>query len=146
MSVTGITAVPFALNKEVVYILLGCSFQIAGAYPLTQIYQHQQDLKDGVVTLSYKLGYRGTFVFTAVMFLLCNIFYFFYFNSQNNVADFYIIQLFFLPIIIYFAYWFFKVIGDHENANFKNTMRMNWIAAICMNSCFIVLFLKSHIF
>src|SRR5690349_20205625 len=36
-----------------------CALLIGGFYPLTQIYQHQQDLNDDVETLSYKLGYTG---------------------------------------------------------------------------------------
>lgn len=145
-SMVGITGEPLALNKETLFILLGCSFQIAGAYPLTQIYQHQQDLKDGVVTMSYKLGYKGTFIFTALMFVICNIFYFLYFNSKHSEASFFMIQVFFLPIVVYFGYWFYLVIKDSSHANFKNTMRMNWIAAICMNSCFMLLFFKEHLF
>ncbi len=37
-----------------------CALLIGGFYPLTQIYQHEQDLKDNVKTISYKLGYTGT--------------------------------------------------------------------------------------
>ena len=46
-----------------------CALLIGGFYPLTQIYQHQQDLEDGVVTISYKLGYKGTFIFCAIVYL-----------------------------------------------------------------------------
>ena len=42
---------------------LASALLIGGYYPLTQIYQHEEDLKDGVVTISYKLGKKGTFVF-----------------------------------------------------------------------------------
>ncbi|MBE9462504.1 UbiA family prenyltransferase [Dyadobacter subterraneus] len=139
MSMAGITGNPLPLNRDTVFILLGCSFQIAGAYPLTQIYQHKQDLRDGIVTLSYKLGYRGTFIFTALMFVLCNLFYYLYFQSRDSGMIFFIIQLFFVPIVLYFFYWFYLVSKNTENANFTNTMRMNWIAALCMNSCFFVL-------
>ncbi|MES2130951.1 MAG: UbiA family prenyltransferase [Bacteroidota bacterium] len=141
MSSVGITGDPIILNQNALFILLACSFQIAGAYPLTQIYQHEQDKKEGVITLSYKLGYTGTFLFTMTMFVLCNVFYFLYFNNINKVSNFYIIQLFFLPIVMYFGYWFYKVWKDKNNANFKYTMGMNRIAAICMNTCFIVLFI-----
>ena len=141
MSSVGINGNPIVLNQNALFILLACSFQIAGAYPLTQIYQHEQDKKEGVITLSYKLGYTGTFLFTMSMFVLCNIFYFLYFNNINKVSNFYIIQLFFLPIVMYFGYWFYKVWKDKNNANFKYTMGMNRIAAICMNTCFIVLFI-----
>jgi 4-hydroxybenzoate polyprenyltransferase len=136
----GITNAPLILHKATLFLLLGCSFQIAGAYPLTQVYQHKQDYKDGVITLSYKLGYTGTFIFTALMFFICNVCYFLYFNFINKPMNFYIIQLFFFPIVAYFAYWFYLVYKDNNKADFKNTMRMNGIAAICMNICFITLY------
>ena len=104
----------------------------------------QQDLKDGVITLSYKLGYKGTFLFTAIMFFLCNAFYFFHFKLTEQQAAFSILQIFFLPIVAYFIYWFTLVMKQNSNANYINTMRMNLIAALCMNSCFIVLHFINH--
>lgn len=136
----GITDSLLIINKASLFLLLGCSFQIAGAYPLTQVYQHKQDYEDGVITLSYKLGYIGTFIFTALMFFICNVCYFLYFNLINKPINFYIIQAFFFPIVAYFAYWFYLVYKDNSKADFKNTMRMNGIAAICMNMCFITLY------
>src|ERR671913_1199203 len=44
------------------------SLLIGASYPLTQIYQHQQDKEDGVITLSYLLGKKGTFIFSLVLF------------------------------------------------------------------------------
>ena len=140
MAHIGITSNTLTLNKVTMFLLLGCSFQIAGAYPLTQIYQHQQDYKEGIITLSYKLGYRGTFIFTAIMFFICNVFYFLHFNLIDRVNNFYIIQVFFLPIVVYFAYWFYMVYKDVTKADFKHTMRMNTVASICMNACFITLY------
>src|SRR5512133_361789 len=40
------------------------SLFIGSMYPLTQIYQHDADKNDGVISLSYLLGYKGTFVFS----------------------------------------------------------------------------------
>ncbi|MBC7450424.1 MAG: prenyltransferase, partial [Cytophagales bacterium] len=37
----GITDEPLVLNSASFYLLTACSCQIAGAYPLTQVYQHQ---------------------------------------------------------------------------------------------------------
>jgi predicted naringenin-chalcone synthase/4-hydroxybenzoate polyprenyltransferase len=145
MSVAGVSGSGLPIDRVNLYVLLACSFQIAGAYPLTQVYQHKQDLADGVETLSYKLGYTGTFLFTAVMFLLCNVFYYLYFTSKGLGMIFYILQVFFLPVIAYFAFWFYLVLKDKDAANFRNTMRMNWIAAICMNSCFLVLIFINRI-
>jgi hypothetical protein len=140
MAYLGITDTLLIINKATLFLLWGCSFQIAGAYPLTQVYQHKQDYDDGVITLSYKLGYIGTFVFTALMFFICNVYYFIYFNLINKPINFYIIQLFFFPIVAYFVYWFYLVYENNSKADFKNTMRMNSIAAICMNICFITLY------
>jgi predicted naringenin-chalcone synthase/4-hydroxybenzoate polyprenyltransferase len=145
MSIAGISGGALPLDTANVFVLLGCSFQIAGAYPLTQVYQHEQDLRDGVVTLSYKLGYIGTFAFTAVMFVLCNVFYYLYFTTRELGMIFYIIQVFFVPIVVWFGVWFSLVWRDRRQANFRNTMRMNWVAAICMNSCFIVLIIINRI-
>jgi len=146
MSVIGITNDSFAFSNANISLLFACSFQIAGAYPLTQIYQHEADLADGVKTISYQLGYRGTFVFTAIMFGICNVFYYLYFDQMGKINSFYLIQLLFLPIVGYFEWWFIRTTKNEKEANFKNTMRMNLIAAICMNTCFIILFLTKHLF
>jgi 4-hydroxybenzoate polyprenyltransferase len=142
MSYVGITHTVLPINDVTIWILAACSFQIAGVYPLTQIYQHEQDLADGVTTISYKLGYKGTFIFSGIMFALCNACYFMYFNQTGQLNKFFIVQLFFLPIVSFFVYWFIQVLKNTANANFKNTMYMNLIAAICMNACFIILLLN----
>ena len=143
MSYLGVTKVMMDLNATTILVLAACSLQIAGVYPLTQIYQHQQDLDDGVVTISYKLGYRGTFVFSAVMFAACNLCYYLYFSKMNQVGDFFILQAFFAPIAVFFTYWLIQVFKSTTQANFRNTMLMNIIAAISMNACFVVLLLKN---
>ena len=144
MAVVGISAVSFHISQTDLYIMLACSLQIAGAYPLTQIYQHDADIKDGVVTLSYKLGYKGTFVFSGIMFLLCNVLYYLYFGANAQEQHFYLLQVFFLPIIVYFGWWFKMVIRNTNAAKFRNTMRMSIIAACCMNSYFILLILEKY--
>ncbi len=143
MSYLGIAKQAMELNSTTIWVLAACSFQMAGVYPLTQVYQHQQDLDDGVVTISYKLGYRGTFIFSALMFAACNICYYLYFSKINQLGDFFVVQAFFAPIAVFFVYWFIRVLSNTTHANFRNTMLMNVIAALSMNACFIVLFLKN---
>jgi 1,4-dihydroxy-2-naphthoate octaprenyltransferase len=116
-----------------------CALLIGGFYPLTQIYQHQQDLNDGVQTISYKLGYRGTFVFCAIIYSLAWIFMAQFFINQDRVDKLIMVSIFFIPIVVYFIIWFLRVIRDEKAANFKNTMTMNWLAATCTNICFIIL-------
>ena len=61
--------------------MIASSLLIGGFYPLTQIYQHEADKKDNVITLSYILGYRGTFIFTAMIYILAMSTLFYYFKS-----------------------------------------------------------------
>ncbi len=119
-----------------------CALLIGGFYPLTQIYQHQQDLDDGVETISYKLGYSGTFVFCAVVYLLAILLMSVYFISRDQFNKLLLVGIFFVPVIVYFISWFSRVRKNKENANYKNTMIMNWLAAICTNAAFIILLIR----
>jgi 1,4-dihydroxy-2-naphthoate polyprenyltransferase len=119
--------------------LLTASLLIGGFYPLTQIYQHQQDKADGVNTLSSMLGYNGTFVFTGLIYLLAMAFLGYYLTASLQLTHFLIIQIFFLPVLVYYLWWFSKVIKNTSAANFTNTMRMNFLASICTNAAFITL-------
>lgn len=116
-----------------------CSLLIGGFYPLTQIYQHQQDLEDGVFSISYKLGYTGTFIFCAVVYTFAWIIMAQFFIQKSEGIKLLIVSIFFVPIFVYFIRWFLQVRKDKTTANFKNTMMMNWLAATCTNSAFIVL-------
>lgn len=115
-----------------------------GFYPLTQVYQHQQDLADGVQTISYKLGVIGTFVFSGLMYLSAEAALFFYFRKAG-MSQFYLLQLFFIPIIVYFMAWLRKVLMNKLNADFRHAMRMNIIAALSTNIAFILMLAMNHI-
>ncbi len=122
--------------------LIASSLLIAGVYPLTQIYQHKQDYASGDITLSYRLGYKGTFIFSAIMFGLANLLLYFYF-SQTKPQGFLYLQICLAPTILYFVYWASKVWKNTQNADFEHTMRMNLIASVCMNGCFLTLLLTN---
>ncbi len=141
---TGISVVPFQFDQVNILALFGSSFLIAGVYPLTQVYQHEADAKSGDFTISYRLGIRGTFYFTAFMFLIANICLYFYFDLKAQVLHFIIFQLFLLPVVFYFAVWFIQVYKNHQAASFKNTMRMNLVASLSMNLCFFCLTLFNN--
>jgi 1,4-dihydroxy-2-naphthoate polyprenyltransferase len=109
---------------------------IGAVYPLSQIYQHQQDFRDGVITLSYRLGYMGTFLFAGVMFALgTSIFLWQKIQLQAwNIIGVYVVCQ--APTLIFFTYWFLLVKKNTAEANFKNTMWLNIISAISMIICF----------
>ena len=126
-----------------VLAMIAASLLIGGFYPLTQIYQHEEDKKDDVITISFLLGYQGTFVFTGIVYALGFIVLAWYFYLQSQFLNFLILQIFMLPIIVNFFLWFSKVKKNRREANFKNTMRMNLLASICTNLGFItILILK----
>ena len=123
------------------YAMIAASLLIGGFYPLTQIYQYQQDKEDGVTTLSLLLGYKGTFIFTAIIYLFAISALAYQLISTLQQNSFFIIQIFFIPVLVYFFWWFRQVTLKHTAANFVNTMRMTMLASVCTNAAFITLFL-----
>lgn len=121
--------------------MLAASLLIGGFYPLTQIYQHKQDKADGVTTLSILLGYKGTFIFTAVVYAAAVATMGYQLYDAETLKAFFQIQIFFIPVLVYFFWWFKKVVTEQDAANFVNTMRMNILASTCTNAAFITLFL-----
>jgi len=118
---------------------LASSLLIGGYYPLTQIYQHEEDLKDGVVTISYKLGKKGTFVFCGIVFALATAAMFFTFDERGQLQLFFIFAVCMFPMIFFFIQWMVKTWKDQTKADFKNSLRMNLLASCCTTICFLIL-------
>jgi 1,4-dihydroxy-2-naphthoate octaprenyltransferase len=132
-----------SLNSNVLIPAALSSLMLWGNYPMTQVYQHEEDAKRGDQTLSLKLGIRGTFVFTAIVFSIAVmgfVFYFLEFFEMKYVVAF-MIALF--PVLGYFLFWFLKVIKDERKANFSYAMGLNFVSATCLNAFFIYFFLES---
>lgn len=117
---------------------------IGGFYPITQVYQHEADRRDGVQTISMLMGRRGTFVFCAVVYLAAFLLLFLYFQAAKKLLLFGILQIFFLPVLVYFIGWAAKVWKDGRLANFFHTMRMNWLASTCTNLGFITILIMRY--
>jgi 1,4-dihydroxy-2-naphthoate polyprenyltransferase len=125
--------------------LLAASLLIGGFYPLTQIYQHQADKADGVHTLSYKLGYKGTFRFCALVYSMAMLFLGYTFFSSLLFVQFLVLLIFFLPVLVYFLWWASRVWKNVAAADFQHTMRMNIIASVCTNLGFITALILNHL-
>lgn len=119
--------------------IAGAALLIGGFYPLTQIYQHEADKKDGVTTISSLLGYRGTFIFTAIIYTFAFGLLAYWFMATLQQTKFIVLQVFFIPVLFYFFAWAKKVWNNTAEANFKNTMQMNLRASICTNLAFITI-------
>ena len=109
-----------------------CSCLIGASYPLTQVYQHEEDSKRGDRTLSLLLGYKGSFIFSGALFAIGLVLMFFYWQPTGSLHHFYLFLICTAPIFLFFNYWFYKVGQNTANANFKNAMRMNFLSAFCM--------------
>ncbi|MBX2924569.1 MAG: UbiA prenyltransferase family protein [Chitinophagaceae bacterium] len=130
---------------DVPYIpMIVASLLIGGFYPLTQIYQYDDDRKDGVTTMSYLLGYKGTFLYCGLVYGIAFVLLSYYFFYTLQQTAFYIFSAGMLPVLIYFFVWAKKVWRNSLNADYTHTMRMNSIASICINTTFIVIFLINH--
>lgn len=114
-----------------------CSLMLLGSYPMTQIYQHEEDAKRGDHTFSLRLGIRGTFVWTMSIFSLATALFVWYFIHYEStvVAVIYLIVMF--PVVVYFLNWMYRTWKDEKNADYKSTMRLNLLSSCCFNLFFI---------
>ena len=120
------------------------SMLIGALYPLTQIYQHEEDKRDGVTTISYIAGKRGTFILSMLFFLSATALMYWWLGEQNNLNHFYLFLLILFPVVLFFLSWMIKVWKHAEQANFKNSLRMNLIAGLCTSTFFITLIILKH--
>jgi len=119
--------------------MLAASLLIGGFYPLTQVYQHEADAKDGVKSISRRLGYRGTFVFTAIVYTMALMVLAYHFFYELDGDKFIVLATCMLPVLVYFFIWARKVWKNVSAASFANTMRMNLLASVCTNTGFLIL-------
>lgn len=133
------------LFSENSIICMGISSLFIGSiYPLTQIYQHQADKNDGVISISYKLGYTGTFIFSGLLFSVAVLLLFYYFSMKKQSIALIIFLLMMLPVIYKLSVWFAKVRKDTIHANFENTMDMNMLTSSIMNLYFLLLTINRY--
>jgi 1,4-dihydroxy-2-naphthoate octaprenyltransferase len=117
---------------------------IGAYYPLTQIYQHKEDFERGDITISFKLGINGTFIFSGILFLISFIIAFGYFINYYSSLHFIVFMSALLPAVAYYLYWFIITIKNKSKADFKHTMKMTFISSTCLIISFIVLLLFNH--
>ena len=134
------------LNARVLIPATLSTIILLGTYPMTQVYQHEEDAKRGDRTISLLLGVRGTFTFVLIIFTLAAAGYVWYFYSFYELRFGIAFLMFLTPVVIYFLVWFLLVLKNPAKANFAYTMWLNFLSALCLNGFFIWFFLEvSHI-
>ncbi|MEJ2004068.1 MAG: UbiA family prenyltransferase [Cyclobacteriaceae bacterium] len=143
MAYSGINdfAVHVIIQDQVLIPAFLSSLILWGSYPMTQVYQHEEDSSRGDRTLSLVLGVRGTFHFTAICFSIGVTAFALYFIKFYDIkyALGFLIALF--PVLIFFSAWYFQIRSNPEKADYTRTMRLNFLSALCLNAFFIYFFL-----
>jgi 1,4-dihydroxy-2-naphthoate octaprenyltransferase len=120
--------------------LLG-TLNLLALYPITQVYQHDEDARRGDMTISRLMGIRGTFLSAAIVYVLAAVSFYVYFDG-GKLFLLYLLCL--SPAIVFFLRWFWLVYQDARRANYKMTMRMMWLAGLCQNVFFLILVFLTH--
>lgn len=122
------------------------SIMLWANYPMTQVYQHEEDARHGDKTLSLMLGIRGTFYFAGTFFAIAIIGFIGFFKTYFELRYGWYLVLWLSPVVLYFSYWFIRVLRDEKQADFQHTMWLNFISATCLIVFFVRFFLEvSHL-
>ncbi len=133
------------LEKTNLLLALVSTLFLCGSYPLTQVYQHQEDSRRGDRTLSLRLGIRGTFVFAALGLLAgAAALALAYWLREQPWA----VLVFLLatgPVVVLFSRWAWLAWHDEQAASFEWTMRMNQVSSLCLSAAFALLVLARQL-
>lgn len=118
-------------------LALVSSLFLCGSYPLTQIYQHQEDARRGDRTLSLRLGVRGTFVFAAAGLLVgaATLALAYWLRGQGRALLFFAVAT--GPVLALYGRWVWLAWPDPTHANHTWTMRMNLVSSVCLSAAFL---------
>jgi 1,4-dihydroxy-2-naphthoate octaprenyltransferase len=134
------------LQEKVLLAGLLTSVMLWANYPMTQVYQHEEDARRGDQTLSLVLGIRGTFLFTGAFFLLATTGFFWFFRMYYESKYAWNFFFWLSPAVLYFMYWFVSVLRDEGKADFRHTMWLNFVSSTCLIIFFVLFFLSvSHL-
>ncbi|MEQ8552684.1 MAG: UbiA family prenyltransferase [Cyclobacteriaceae bacterium] len=124
-------------NQEIQWAALLSTLLLFGSYPMTQVYQHEEDAKRGDITISLILGVVGTFHFTAICFTISValfVWFFCVYFSQGLAVGFVACLA---PTLLFFSNWYLNVLEKLDQANYDNTMKLNIISSTCLNLFFV---------
>ncbi|XP_021960717.1 uncharacterized protein LOC110856539 isoform X2 [Folsomia candida] len=111
------------------------TLQLLAFYPMGQVYQHDEDRKRGDMTISLVLGVRGTFKLAWCCAAVANagflLYFVTYYKNYGTVCLALLGSL--VPPTVYAWGWSRRVWADEKAADFKGTMKLFWLGAMCNN-------------
>lgn len=127
------------LQEPNIWFALVSTLFLCGSYPLTQIYQHEEDSLRGDRTLSLLLGINGTYLFAAASLLAGTALLLWLYFSTGQVRNIFIFLLCTAPVIYFFTGWVLRALKDRREVNFENTMLMNKISSLSISAAFMLM-------
>ena len=142
MTQVGVGATPEQLfEKTNLLLALVSTLFLCGSYPLTQVYQHEEDARRGDRTLSLRLGIRGTFIFAAAGLLAGAAALGLAYWLRQEIRPLLIFLVATGPVVVLFSRWAWAVWHDESVADFEHTMRMNQVSSLCLSAAFLAMLL-----
>ena len=127
------------LQAPNIWFALVSTLFLCGSYPLTQIYQHQEDSQRGDKTLSLLLGIRGTYLFSALSLILGSTLLLWLYFTTDQVRNIFIFLVCTAPVVYFFTGWALRAQKDVGVVNYDNTMLMNRISSLSISIAFILM-------
>lgn len=109
---------------------------ILALYPVTQVYQHDEDASRGDLTISRLLGVRGTFVNAWVCLLASAVCFFVFYRGG---WPFWLMAALLMPGLVYLAWLTARVWQNPATATYRTAMWMTRLTGWGMNVFFGVL-------
>ena len=133
MSYIAINDAPFGalLETSVIIPAALCTVLLLGSYPMTQIYQHEEDGRRGDLTISRKLGVKGTFIWTGIIYALGISGFAMYLMTYYSFLISILLLICLAPTLFFFIKWFLRVLKDESKADYRSTMKLNQISSLC---------------
>lgn len=132
-------------EKTNLLLALVSTLFLCGSYPLTQVYQHQEDARRGDRTLSLRLGIRGTFVFAAGGLLAGALTMAGAYWLRGEIRNLLIFLVATGPVVALFSRWAWLAWHTPALANFEWTMRMNKVSSLCLSAAFVAMLLLARL-
>jgi 4-hydroxybenzoate polyprenyltransferase len=124
------------LEGEGVMFLLASLF-LLGIYPITQIYQHEEDRRHGDRTLSMLLGKKGTLLFSLLTLGGASLLLLLLYVDAGRWTAFWIFLFATLLAGAWLSRWLYKLVRDPSMADFRHTMWTNAILSLGLSFAFI---------
>jgi 4-hydroxybenzoate polyprenyltransferase len=104
-----------------------------GLFPVTQVYQHREDLRRGCTSISLRLGVRGTFCLSSLFATAGILLYCYRLGAGAGAGRVWMFLLLNAPAAAYLVYWGALAWRDEAKADFRRATTMVAVAATGVN-------------